>query len=451
MNIFLRRFGYLLLLASTPAFADDHSPLAGPSLDRKTGTGVVYFATGNDRPGPGERSASSAVEDTLAREDGIPQPEATRGRLLPDSDFSLSWTNFLTSPVAGDGDDRARLGGKFDGYATIAGTDIGLWTGLSVNAHAEFGYGRTVEPQGTGMLLPVNTALAFPRLNDEGFDLALNITQRFGDASLTVGKINMIDNAGSTPIVRSDGREGFQNIALAAPPTFTTPPSIFGALLRIPTTAGPIVTLGIWDPHTAVRRALPDDLFGDGVNGMAMLTQPVNVRGKRGFQSLMLSWTTERGFDLNDLPYLFLPPDSDVLFREARGGYIARYQFQQFIWQDPDDPSRGVGVFGQLSYVDDNPLPGNWSMSLGITGDPRIASRPADRFGVAYFRTSMSEVLRDGVAPIVNLGDEQGIEAFYSFAIGNNLVLTADAQVIDPADRSRSTAAFLGARARVTF
>jgi len=41
--------------------------LAGLWVDRKAGTGVVYFATGNDRPGPGERSAFSAVEERLAR------------------------------------------------------------------------------------------------------------------------------------------------------------------------------------------------------------------------------------------------------------------------------------------------------------------------------------------------------------------------------------------------
>lgn len=41
--------------------------LAGLWVDRKTGTGVVYFATGNDKPEPGKRSAFSAVEEKLAR------------------------------------------------------------------------------------------------------------------------------------------------------------------------------------------------------------------------------------------------------------------------------------------------------------------------------------------------------------------------------------------------
>jgi hypothetical protein len=38
-------------------------------VDRKRGTGVVYFATGNDAPEIGERSAFSRVEEKLANPD----------------------------------------------------------------------------------------------------------------------------------------------------------------------------------------------------------------------------------------------------------------------------------------------------------------------------------------------------------------------------------------------
>ena len=40
--------------------------LAGLWVDRKAGTGVVYFSTGNDAPAPGEHSAFSRVEETSA-------------------------------------------------------------------------------------------------------------------------------------------------------------------------------------------------------------------------------------------------------------------------------------------------------------------------------------------------------------------------------------------------
>ena len=41
--------------------------LAGLWLDRKAGTGVVYFATGMDQPEPGECSAFTAIEEQLAK------------------------------------------------------------------------------------------------------------------------------------------------------------------------------------------------------------------------------------------------------------------------------------------------------------------------------------------------------------------------------------------------
>ena len=40
--------------------------LAGLWVDRKAGTGVVYFSTGNDKPEPGEHSAFSRIEETSA-------------------------------------------------------------------------------------------------------------------------------------------------------------------------------------------------------------------------------------------------------------------------------------------------------------------------------------------------------------------------------------------------
>jgi len=41
--------------------------LAGLWVDRKAGTGVVYFSTGNDKPEPGERSAFSRIEEQSAQ------------------------------------------------------------------------------------------------------------------------------------------------------------------------------------------------------------------------------------------------------------------------------------------------------------------------------------------------------------------------------------------------
>ena len=252
-------------------------------------------------------------------------------------------------------------------------------------------------------------------------------------------------------MVGGGGREGFQHINLAAPPSIFTPPSIFGALLSFPF-QGFGITLGIWDAQSAVNRIGFEDLFEEGVAGMASVTLPVTIGGRRGFQSLTVMGNNRRGLDLEDIPDLILPPESEFLAGERRGGWLIRYGFQQFLWQDQADPSRNGGIFGQLSLWDENPTPASWSMNVGVTGSVPFASRPRDRFGLAYFRVSLSSYLREGLRPILALGPEQGAEAFYTFDIFDRRVrTTVTAQLVDTARRRAGTAVFLGLRTLMRF
>ena len=142
--------------------------------------------------------------------------------------------------------------------------------------------------------------------------------------------------------------------------------------------------------------------------------------------------------------------ESEAAVGERRGGWLIRYAFQQFIRQDPANPARGWGIFGKLSLWDGNPTPLRWSMNLGLAGSPPIATRQRDRFGLAYFRVSASKPLRNGLAPILELGPEQGAEAFYTFDAARGRVrATLTAQIVDPVIKSAKTAAFLGLRTLV--
>ena len=392
--------------------------------------------------------SAPALADGQPIEDGIPPAQEERPSA---SSYEATWTHFIGSAVAGDGSNALLYGAKLDGYATVDGRDLRLWDGLTINAHAEFNYGNNLNEVDSGVLLPVNTALAFPDYDEADFDLAVSITQSIGRASLTVGKINMIDRVSRTPLVGGGGREGFQHIAFAGPPSIFTPPSIFGALLSFPLNRLN-VSLGIWDAQSAVNRWGFHDLFEEGVAGMVSVTLPVTIADRLGFQSLTLMGDNKRGLDLDDIPDLLLPPESEAAVGQLRGGWLIRYAFQQFIRQDPANPARGWGVFGKLSLWDGNPTPLRWSMNLGVTGSSPIASRPRDRFGLAYFRVSASQALRSGLAPVVGLGPEQGAEAFYTLdAIGGRLRVTLTGQIVDPVIRSAKTAAFLGLRTLVRF
>lgn len=152
----------------------------------------------------------------------------------------------------------------------------------------------------------------------------------------------------------------------------------------------------------------------------------------------------KRGLDLNDIPGLFLPPESEVVLGEKRGAWHVKYAFQQYLWQDHDNPSRGWGLFGHAGVWDDNPSPMKWSMTLGITGSPPIESRPLDKFGIGYFHTSLSDALRRGLDPILELQDEYGLELFYTWQVATRLRLTPNVQIIESGIRAADTTAIVG-------
>lgn len=110
-------------------------------------------------------------------------------------------------------------------------------------------------------------------------------------------------------------------------------------------------------------------------------------------------------------------------------------------------------MFGQVGLSDGNPNPAEWSAFVGIGGTRLLPSRPLDRFGVAYFRFSLSDDLVKGLQPLLSVGirDEQGVEAFYNVAITPWLRLTGDLQVIEPFREDKDTAVFLGLQAQIKF
>lgn len=359
-----------------------------------------------------------------------------------------AWTQFVGAAVEG-GDDDARYGGKVDVYGTVDGRDLGLWEGLSINVHPEFVYGRNVNAS-VPVLFPPNVAMTFPSSNEEDFDLSLYFVQKFGKASLTLGKINMLDIAAGTPLVGGGGLDGFQHTALAAPPSGITPATIFGGLLSVPV-GRPTLTVGLWDPANRVNQTGFEDPFETGVAGMVSLAVAVPLDGKPGFHSFTVQATSKRGLNLADLEDVFLPPESEVVLGQRSGGFKLTYALQQYLWVDPSDSRRGWGVFGTAAVWQDNPLPFRWSATFGLTGSPPIAARPNDRFGIGYHRMTLSPALRRGLAPILAVRSEQGVEGFYTFAIGRHLRLTANAQWVRSFIRDVDDALFLGLRAQLVF
>jgi porin len=363
-------------------------------------------------------------------------------------DLYGSLTQFYQGLVAGEGDKTWEYGGKVDLIGTFIGQKLGLWQGLIVNAHFEYVYGNDVNFAGDGSIFPINTALGFPTLGGYDTDLSLVVTQIINDkATLSVGKFNMLDSAAKTPLLGGGGIDTFMNTALAAPISGVTPPYIFGAIGTLETEPAKF-TFMAYDPRNAQGTAVLDDPFGKGVVLSVIGTVPVTVAGRDGWQTLRVAYSTQDGFDFNDIPQLILPPETrDIETKE--GSWYVGYSFQQYLIQDPNDRSRGWGVFGYAAISDGNPNPIEWAAFGGLGGNSLIPGRPDDRFGVAYFYYGLSGSLKDGLDGFgFDYRDESGIEVFYNAAITPWFRVSGDLQVIQPSNGDE-TAVFLGLRGQL--
>lgn len=414
--------------------------------------GMVVLALALAGAVPAPFSAARAGDrDQEAHESASPEGQGNEAQEEPSAtSISVRFTNFLAFKMAGDGDGGPKFSGKVDGYIVVDGRDLGLWDGFSINAHPEVFYGRTFNAAGMGTLLPLNTSMYRGNGKEDDIDLSLNFTQKFGKASLTLGKISMFEKAAGTPIAGGGGLDGFQHLQLAAPVSFNTPPYVFGGLLSVPF-EGASFTLGVWDADDVTGRSGFEHPFERGIDVVGTLTIPVTIGGRQGFYGLTVGGTTADSLDLNDIPEIILPPVGGTVVSQKEGGWQVKFAFQQYVWQDEANPQRGWGLFGYASLWDGNPTLARWSMAFGAAGSSPIASRPLDRFGLGYFYFKPSDALIRGLEPVVELGSEQGAEAFYTLAITRNFLVTANLQLVDPATRINSTAIVGGLRTSLRF
>ena len=118
---------------------------------------------------------------------------------------------------------------------------------------------------------------------------------------------------------------------------------------------------------------------------------------------------------------------------------------------DPDDESRGWGLFGQFGISDGNPNPVKFVANGGIAGRTLFPGRPLDTFGVGYFYVGLSSQFKSLLNPVLPQQDETGVELFYNLAITPWCRLTADLQVARPSTRIYDTVIIPGLRLQIVF
>jgi porin len=360
--------------------------------------------------------------------------------------LTASLTQFYQGLLAGDDPDDWEYGGKLDMFLRLDGGKLGLWDGLGLNSHFELLYGHA-NPNPSGVLLPVNSAMYFPTPNETVGDLSLYLSQQIGEhVSLTFGKINTVDMyAAGHKFSGGRGIESFQHLEFVAPFSGVTPPMIFGGIISVKTDPAKF-TLMIYDPNEQTRHTGFENAFEDGITFNGSVTVGSRFFDKPGSHTFNAAYSTLGGTDFNDI---VIPGGVPPGTRDSRW-YFA-YSFEQTLWQDDTDPKRSWGLFGQTALTDGNPIPMRWCALGGIGGTSPFTGREHDKFGLGLFYVGVSDDLKSALQPVVDLGDEYGTEIFYNFAVTPWFRLTADLQVIAPSPKANDTAVVGGLRAQLIF
>lgn len=368
---------------------------------------------------------------------------ATLGQILQDRIDRLD----LAAPASPGLDDAEYLG-SWQFELKLDSAKMGLWPGGFVFMCAEQQYGRGINSR-SGVLLPQNadSIAPVPGIDEVtiphfymGQFLSEKVAVLFGKLDTTAGDAN--------EFAQLAGDERFLGLAFAFNPVTagTVPYSPLGAGLIVLPTKDLTLTFNVIDTQGTPTRSGFDTAFEGATTWTGEARLVTRFGGLTGHQTLGATYAAGDfvEFDQRLLAYI---PSSGVPLKRSGESWSVYWNSDQFLWTRPDDPTRGWGVFGRVGFADESTNPIAQFYSAGFGGKGVGASRPHDRWGIGYYYMKTSDELPE----FLQLGDEQGVEVFYNFAVTPAFMITADVQVTDSAKNNTDTAVVGGLRATLRF
>lgn len=355
--------------------------------------------------------------------------------------------------VAGGGVHRTdRYGGHGDYVTNVDFGKLGVQEGLFLKVRAEHRFGQNVN-RDTGALLPAAVLADLPIAGEEEL-LLTNVlfTQALSERfALFFGKLDTLDGDRNA-FAHGRGKTQFSNVGFVANPIAlrTVPYSTLGCGFAILGDEGtPVFSYTLLNSTDTADTVGFDELFAEGVSMSAELRLPTTFGGLPGHQLFAGTWSSRDYVAFDQDPRIVLP---NVPINETSGSWSLYYNFDQYLFVDPCDPTRGWGLFGRAGIADDQANPLAWFLSLGVGGHNPMAGRGADTFGAGWFVAGSS----DEIGPILEtvlgpIDDGHGVELFYNWQATPWLNVTPDLQVVVPARENVETALVLGLRAVMTL
>ncbi len=324
--------------------------------------------------------------------------------------------------------------------------------GLFLKVRAEHRFGQNIN-RDTGAFLPAYVLADLPIQGEE--DLLLTnvlftqfLSERFG---VFFGKLDTFDGD-LNAFASGRGKTQFSNIGFVINPVAlrTIPYSTLGCgFVILGEDKMPMFSYTLLNAVDTADTTGFDELFAEGVAMSAELRLPTNFLDMPGHQLFGGTWNSRDYVSLGQDPRVVLP---DVPINDTVGSWSLYWNFDQYLVVDRCNPQRGWGVFGRAGIADDAANPVASFISFGVGGSSPLDSRPADTFGVGWYRSETSSEIGPLLQAFTGpLGDGQGVELFYNVEVTKWLNVTPDIQVLVPARENVDTALVFGLRAVMTL
>jgi porin len=392
-----------------------------------------------------EEPAYDAAPHLLGTADGVRERLAAAGlAILADN------TSFYVGNANGGFAQAFDYAGHGD-YCLIAdGEKLGVHDGLYLKLRAEHRYGETIVGN-VGCFISPTLIADLPVYGSEELYLTnVLLTQELTDAcSVFAGKMDTLDGD-MNAFAHGRGKTQFSNMGFVFNPIVgaTVPYSTLGAGFVYHPDDGPMVMVTVLNSTDTTATSGFDALFNDGLLLSAAVRVPTNLFGRPGHQLLGGTWNSRTYTSIAEayIPY------PDVAIPTSRGSWCLYWNFDQCVVVDPADQTRGWGPFGRAGIADASTSPIDAFLSFGVGGNVLGRMRRNDSFGIGWYWASASPQIGTLItAQFGPIGNGQGIECFYNYAVTPAIRITPDVQYVVPSLRSADPAVIAGLRALVSF
>lgn len=407
---------------------------------------LVGSASADDPPQPYITEPSYKIAPHLLGESaGFRQRLADAGvTILADN------TSFAIGNPSGGFDQTFDYAGHGDYVLVADGGTLAGRDGLYLKLRAEHRYGETIVGD-VGCFISPTLIADLPVYDSEELYLTnVLLTQELtDDFCVFAGKMDTLDGD-MNAIAHGRGKTQFSNMGFVFNPivSATVPYSTLGTGFVFHPDDGPMVMVTVLNSTDTTSTSGFDSLFNDGVLLSAAVRVPTAWFGRPGHQLLGGTWNSRNYTSISEayIPY------PDVATPTTRGSWSLYWNFDHFWFVDAADETRGWGPFGRAGIADEHTSPIDMFLSCGVGGNVPFAMRGDDTFGIGWYYASTSPqigtLITSQFGPI---GDGQGIECFYNYAVTPAIRITPDVQYVVPALRSAEPAFIAGVRALVSF